>query len=51
MVEDSDDSVPDTANAFGGESHLESSCDVRLPCFGTDNLLHFDCDSFLGFLV
>lgn len=51
VFEDSDDSVPDTVNAFGGESHPESGCDVRVSCFGTDNLLHFEWDYFLCFLI
>lgn len=33
------------------EGHLESSCDVRFSYFETGNLLNFECDYFLGFLV
>lgn len=48
--QDGDDSVPNIANAFGGESHPESTCDVRFSGFGTDNLLNFECGYFLCFL-
>lgn len=50
LFQDNDDSVPNTANAFGRENHPESTCDVRLSCFGTDTSLNFECNYFLGVL-
>lgn len=46
LFQNHDDSVPNIANAFGGESHANSTCDVRFACFRTDNLLNFECDYF-----
>lgn len=34
LFQDHDDSVPNTANAFGGESHSESTCDVDFHAVG-----------------